>query len=83
MWMKVEQWIETFWCGEVMKASLLPGRRVLHPYDGSQMANTKAFQAVYAFYAGQCDETSSHFRPYTGFFGGFQVYNTAANIDLK
>lgn len=63
-----------------MKESLLPGRRVLHPYDGSRMTNTQAFQAVYAFYAGQCDETSSHFHPYTGFFGGFQVYNTAADM---
>ena len=63
-----------------MNDSLLPGRRVLHPYDGSRMTNTQAFQAVYAFYAGQCDETSSHFHPYTGFFGGFQVYNTAGDM---
>lgn len=81
MWQKIEQWCNdksrSRKLGRVIKSSLLPGRKVNEFLNGDTSAGWLAFQAVYAFYAGQCDSSSDNFRDYSGLFGAFQVYDTA------
>jgi hypothetical protein len=83
MWETIEHWCDdsnrSGVVGGAMKSSLLPGR----PFDpsaqyaiGDGPTSLSAFQAVYAFYAGQRDpppEICSHH--HTGLFGGIQAYN--------
>jgi uncharacterized protein affecting Mg2+/Co2+ transport len=65
MWQKIEQWCERSGeYGEFVKSSLVPGRST---YPFSSNSSLCAFQAVYAFYAGQN-------RGSGGIFGGFEVY---------
>ena len=65
MWKKMEQWCERSGeYGDFVKSSLVPGRST-YPYSSN--ASLCAFQAVYAFYAGQN-------RGSGGIFGGFEVY---------
>jgi uncharacterized protein affecting Mg2+/Co2+ transport len=81
LWQKIEQWCDdegrSKSLGRIIKSSLLPGRTVNEFYLNGNSAGWLAFQAVYAFYAGQCDSSSDNFIEYSGLFGAFQVYNTA------
>ena len=71
MWQKIEHWCDRSGeYGRQIKASLRPGRPF---YLCSSNANLSAFQAVYAFYAGQHDDMVP--RLHTGLFGGFQAYD--------
>ena len=77
MWQKIEQWCDdegrSKRLGGVIKSSLLPGRRM-----GQFLISGRsllAFQAVYAFYAGQCDSSSDGYVRYSGLFGAFQAYS--------
>jgi hypothetical protein len=76
LWQKIEQWCDdggrSKSLGRVIKSSLLPGRKVNQFYLNGNSAGWLAFQAVYAFYAGQCDSSSDNFIKYSGLFGAFQ-----------
>ncbi len=80
MWQKIERWCDdrgrSKSLGRVIKSSLLPGRKVNYFLNGNN-AGWLAFQAVYAFYAGQCDSSSDNFMENSGLFGAFQVYDIA------
>jgi len=82
MWQKIEQWCSdearTKGLGRVIKSSLLPGGSVTECLmEGTSCWH--AFQAIYAFYAGQCDTTSEIYVPFSGLFGGYQAYDMASD----
>ena len=76
MWQKIEQWCDdegrSKRLGGVIKSSLIPGRRMNEFYSG-ESRGLLAFQAVYAFYAGQCDSSADDYVRYSGLFGAYQV----------
>ena len=78
MWQKIEQWCDdegrSKRLGGVIKSSLIPGRRMNEFFSG-ESRGLLAFQAVYAFYAGQCDSSSDGYVRYSGLFGAFQAYS--------
>ena len=75
MWQKIEHWCDRSGdYGQKIESTLSPGRPF---YPNTSNANLSAFQAVYAFYAGQHDDMVTQ-RP-TGLFGGFQAYDVISN----
>ena len=82
MWQKIEQWCDdegrSKRLGGVIKSSLLPGRKI-NEFISGDSRSLLAFQAVYAFYAGQCKSSSDDYVRYSGLFGAFQAYHIAAD----
>ena len=75
MWQKIEHWCDRSGdYGQKIESTLSPGRPF---YPNTSNANLSAFQAVFAFYAGQHDDMVPQ-RP-TGLFGGFQAYDVISN----
>jgi uncharacterized protein affecting Mg2+/Co2+ transport len=83
MWQKIEQWCNdesrSSTLGRTIKSSLLPGIRIKVSLDDGDSSGCLAFQAVNAFYAGQCDENSANFVLYSGLFGAYHVYTTTSD----
>merc|ERR1719410_2027946 len=83
--------------GQDIKSSLLPGKALgtdpafaeLDDYirlvsEEQHDIEISAFEAVYAFYRGQCDPRApvtrpQRFNPFTGLFGGFQAYHITSS----
>ena len=82
MWRKIEQWCDdtnrSGRFGREIKSSFLPGRNFYpNTSRGGNLprnGNLSAFQAVYAFYAGQHRHTSI----LGGMFGGFHAYDVTS-----
>ena len=78
MWQKIEHWCDdegrSKRLGGVIISSLIPGRRMNQFLNGDSRSML-AFQAVYAFYAGQCDSSSYDYVSYSGLFGAFQAHS--------
>jgi uncharacterized protein affecting Mg2+/Co2+ transport len=82
MWRKIEEWCDDVsrsgQFGREIKSSLSPGRP-FYPNTSlggklPRSANLSAFQAVYAFYAGQRPQSSI----LGGMFGGFHAYDVTS-----
>ena len=80
LWEKIERWCDdprrSGTAGGAIKASLLPGRIFDLRAFGDRRQHHAAFQAVYAFYAGQRQlPAEADVHHHAGLFGGVQVYD--------